>query len=70
MACHLSCEGGINRRVLVRANPGKNTRPYLKNVKVKRPGNVAHVAKHRSSKSEVLSLNPGPQTKRKKKNNY
>jgi hypothetical protein len=26
--CHLSCTGGINRRIEVQASPGKNMRPY------------------------------------------
>jgi hypothetical protein len=31
-ACHLSCTGSINERLLIQASPGTNRRPYLKNI--------------------------------------
>jgi hypothetical protein len=57
--------GSINRRIIVEAGLGKNTRPYPKNNYGKRVGGMTQVIKCLTSECEVLHSSLVPPKKEK-----
>jgi hypothetical protein len=57
-ACYLSYPRNVNKRIMVHANPGNNTRPYLKKMaKGKMTEGMALVVEYLPSKHKSLSSN-------------
>jgi hypothetical protein len=55
----------INRRIMVQASPGINTRPYLKNNQSKkRAGVMTQAVQHLLSERVALTLNPSTTNKK------
>jgi hypothetical protein len=69
-ACHPSCAGNVNRRVMAQTILGINRRPCWKKQEQKEQKGVAQMAQHLSSKCKNLNSNCYTAKKKKKKENF